>query len=441
MLKRMFMGGIPVFMVLGLTACGSEPVVEKKAVSDASKQQESKQDPVTLKLYTYQNFTNEEMFNDYIVEPLKKKYPYITVQLIRSQAGGMTIPDMLAAGDTPDLINGWQAEIKTLENYHLVGDMAPLVKQNNLDLGRFEPVAIDAVKALSDKGELYGIPYNQQFNALYYNKDIFDKFGVPYPKDGMTWEEAIELGKKVSHQENGIQYRGLAYEHISRLSSSLSPNIVDPKTQKANVNNDAWRKVFQLGKDIISIPNNMPPKVDAGDTDAFWKTKTIAMYATINMLESTKDTMEKGLNLGVAQYPSYKELPNTYGYLDAHFIVVTPQSKNKDAAMKVVEVMTSDEVQLKIARKYGKTSPLKNPEMKKQLAADMTHMKGIDLQPIFKSKPAAGMNFSKYYVESRKKLMSEYLNFANGSADMNTALRNAEEAINKYISTEQAKEK
>ncbi|MFE5318377.1 hypothetical protein ACFQ88_06685 [Paenibacillus sp. NPDC056579] len=42
--------------------------------------------------------------------------------------------------------------------------------------------------------------------------------------------------------------------------------------------------------------------------------------------------------------------------------------------MKVVEVMTSDEVQLKIARKYGKMSPLKNPEIKKQLAADITGM-------------------------------------------------------------------
>jgi multiple sugar transport system substrate-binding protein len=257
----------------------------------------------------------------------------------------------------------------------------------------------------------------------------------------MTWENAIELGRQVSRQENGAQYRGLAYEHASRLSSPLSPNIVDPKTEKANVNNDTWRKVFQLGKDILSIPNNMPAKVDSGDTDAFWKTKTIAMYATINMLETSKEAMEKGLKLGVAQYPSYKELPNTYGYLDAHFMVVTLQSKNKEAAMKVVEVMTSDEVQLKIARKYGKTSPLKNAEIKKQLAADMPHLKGIDLQSIFKSKPANGMNLSKYYIEARRTLMAEYVNFANGTKDLNTALRNTEELINKYISTEQAKEK
>ena len=71
----------------------------------------------------------------------------------------------------------------------------------------------------------------------------------------------------------------------------------------------------------------------------------------------------------------------------------------------------------------------------------MAHLKGVDLQSIFKCKPAAGMDFSKYYVESRKKLMAEYVNFASGAADLNTALRNAEEGINKYIATEQANEK
>lgn len=397
--------------------------------------------PVTLKMYTFQNFTTDELFNDYIGEAVKKKYPYITVEWIRSQSGGMTLSDLLASGVTPDLINGWNAEIKTLENYDLLGDMTPLAKEYNLDLGRFEPVALDAVKALSDKGWLYGIPYQIQFNALFYNKDIFDKFGVPYPKDGMTWEDTIELGKKVSRQDSGIQYRGLAYEHISRLSFPLSPNIVDPKTEKANVNNDTWRKVFQLGKDIISIPDNKPPKIDSGDTDAFWKNKSIAMYATINQLDRTKEAMENGLKLGIAQYPSYKESPNTYGMVDAHYVVVPPQSKNKDAAMKVVEVMTSEEVQLKIARKYGKMSPLKNPEMKQQIAADMPHLKGMELQSIFKSKPASGTNLSRFYSESRKKLMSEYINFADGKSDLNTSLRTVEDAINKYIESEKAKSK
>jgi stress response protein SCP2 len=45
--------------------------------------------------------------------------------------------------------------------------------------------------------------------------------------------------------------------------------------------------------------------------------------------------MKNGLNWDVVQYPSYKEKPNTYGYVDAHLMMLTKQSKYKDQAMQV----------------------------------------------------------------------------------------------------------
>lgn len=45
------------------------------------------------------------------------------------------------------------------------------------------------------------------------------------------------------------------------------------------------------------------------------------------------------MNADVAQYPSYKEAPDTYGLVDAHYMVITKQSKHKDAAMRVLEVI------------------------------------------------------------------------------------------------------
>lgn len=108
MIKRVFLG-MTLLAAAGLVnACSSGSAGGDKASPDAGKKQTGNQ-PVTLKLYTYQNFTNDELFNDYIGEAVKKKYPYITVEWIRSQSGGMTMPDLLASGVTPDLINGWNA--------------------------------------------------------------------------------------------------------------------------------------------------------------------------------------------------------------------------------------------------------------------------------------------------------------------------------------------
>jgi ABC-type glycerol-3-phosphate transport system substrate-binding protein len=45
------------------------------------------------------------------------------------------------------------------------------------------------------EGKLYALPRKANAYYLYYNKDIFDRFNVPYPsKDKvLTWDEAFEL--------------------------------------------------------------------------------------------------------------------------------------------------------------------------------------------------------------------------------------------------------
>lgn len=133
------------------------------------------------------------------------------------------------------------------------------------------------------------------------------------------------------------------------------------------MNSDSWRRSFQLGKAILSIPNNMPEKIDSGGAKAFFEQKTTAMFASTNHVPNLKKHMEAGLHVGIAQYPSYKDQPNVYGLVDAHYMLITKQSKHKDAAAKVLKTLTSDEVQLAAASRFGRLSPLKNPDIKQKL--------------------------------------------------------------------------
>lgn len=72
--------------------------------------------------------------------------------------------------------------------------MTELIKKHNLDLGRLEPVLVDSMKKMGN-GEIWALPTGTATNVIIYNKDIFDKFGVDYPTDGMTWDEFYELAK------------------------------------------------------------------------------------------------------------------------------------------------------------------------------------------------------------------------------------------------------
>jgi multiple sugar transport system substrate-binding protein len=54
------------------------------------------------------------------------------------------------------------------------------------------------IKALDVGGGVYGLPFRADFWILYYNKAPFDKAGVPYPTNDMTWSQYDDLARKVT---------------------------------------------------------------------------------------------------------------------------------------------------------------------------------------------------------------------------------------------------
>ncbi len=54
------------------------------------------------------------------------------------------------------------------------------------------------IEALTVNGGTYGMPMRTDFWIVYYNKDPFDKAGVPYPTNDMTWAQFDELARKVT---------------------------------------------------------------------------------------------------------------------------------------------------------------------------------------------------------------------------------------------------
>ncbi|TNJ64845.1 extracellular solute-binding protein [Paenibacillus hemerocallicola] len=388
--------------------------------------------PVTLKVFQNGAEISDEDFQMMFTDPVKKKYPHISLEIIRPSKD-VTLNSLLAARDVPDLLLTPNSGIMGLKQQDLLMDITPHVKSQSFNLTRFNPVAIDAVK--SEQGQLYGIPYAMQFNALYYNKDIFDKFGKSYPKDGMTWEDAIDLARQLTQQDGGVQYRGLDPASSYVMSFPYSLAYVDGKSDKASMDNEKWKQVFELAKSILTIPGNMQPNPEpsaAASGNLFIKEKNVAMLASTNLMAqigSAADTV----NWDIAQYPSYKDKPNISGKLDSHNIIVSKTTKFPDAAMNVIEVVTSDEVQLLSARKTARMSPLAGEEPKKQFGADVPYLKGKHVQALFKSAVSPSPTYSIYETDGKKIGQQAFRDYAAGKVDLNTALRQADEEINKGI--------
>jgi multiple sugar transport system substrate-binding protein len=390
-------------------------------------------EPVTLRLYNY-GALNSEMIERFFVQPVKQKYPHITLQVVERTA--LPIANLAIKGNEVDIITGWGSLLNEFGNFKLLADLSPLIKKHNIDLSRFDKLNLEGVRLQSEAnapGSLLALPLGYNFYATFYNKSIFDKFGVSYPADGMVWDQAIELGKKLTRMEGGVQYKGLDPEGIAHVGSSLSLPNVDPLTFKAAVNTDGWRKVAELVKRINDIPGNeFQITSHANTVNRFVKDKNVAMLAAPEVLNSLADA---DFEWDVAEYPSFPERPNTSGVVQTFVLQIASNSQHPEQAMQVIQLATSVEVQTALSRSGFMMSPLQGAEINKHFGADHALLKNKHIDAVLKTKPAPYVVQTRF-TKARGLLEAKYKDYVAGKIDVNTALREAHEQIDAYIAAE-----
>ncbi|MEF3306138.1 ABC transporter substrate-binding protein [Paenibacillus sp. GYB003] len=410
--------------------CSGGPGKQPAEGSEASKAPE----PVTLKMYTLAKSFSEADFKRLVTEPVRKKYPHISIELMEepNDSTGAGLEKFIVAGNVPDLI---YANTQNIGSYsrdlQVALDLNGPVKQYQFRLDRLSPEALDSIRSYGKNGELYGIPFSTNGAALYYNKDIFDKFGVPYPKDGSTWEDILELGKRVGRTEGGVEYKPLGLASFTHLATSLSLPYIDAKTNKAAFGTDGWTRVAQTYKAIKELPNN---KYKGGNDDLFMSKQELAMYATYdNVLLFLEELNRSGkaLDWDIASYPNFKEKPGAGLGFDAKVLLVSSKTKHVREALQVIESMTSDDVQMAVTRS-GRISSLNDPKFKENFGKDLQSLQGKNVAALFKNVQAFKPPVTKE-VNAVSKFMGEAAADIEAGKDINTALRQAEEKANKAL--------
>lgn len=439
-MKRFHVLCVIAALSISISACGGAKTAGKSGEvnepQQTGKASQASKEPAKLTMaISGANF--DPKVADLLIEQVRKKHPHITLDIIQP-GKDTTLEALVTAGTTPDLLFTYSGNINSLKMMNLMYDLTPLIKSQSFDLSRVDPGYISDIKARSaEKDELYGIPILTDFHGLYYNKDIFDKFGVSYPQDGMIWDDALNVARKVTRMDAGTQYRGLESQSSIWVTQGLSLFPVDAKTNRATVINDSYKLAFELLKSINTIPGNEPNGKSA--KNQFIQDRTLAMLLDLNSVITLQDPKNVGLNWDMAQYPSFKEKPNTYGGISVRLLMITPTSKHKEQAMQVLETAISDEFQSAMSRQ-ATVSILKSESVKQSFGADFPNLKDKRLQSIFKSKPAQTTTAASIYKAKAETIVLNKINeYIKGGIDVNTALQQADEEINKMIEAERVK--
>lgn len=365
---------------------------------------------------------------------LKEKFPNWTFDII-PKVDSKTLPNLLASGTTIDIVVE-STGVSTME-YDLQGDISDLIAKTKYDLNRLEPTSVEIQRKMAN-GAIYGLPTWTRSMVLYYNKDLFDMFGVSYPKDGMTWDELYDLTRNMTRTEGGQSYKGLtmAFEFGLMLNQFGVPSQ-DPVTGKALFLEDRFKQAFENEARFYKIAGNGLP----GDRfyldnqqNPFYKTKTAAMFLTLSGAEKIyKDSV----NWDVAAFPVFpgKEGIGSQSYPTYFFLAKT--SKNRDAAFQVLSYLTSDDYQ-SFAARSGIITILKDTSVMKQFAADLPYAQGKRMQAMLPQKYAEPSLKTKYNAIANKELLAALEAYHKG-ADVNTVLRDAAERNDKQVLVDQGK--
>ncbi len=163
--------------------------------------------PVTVTLLTWENpQTNHQIMVS--MAKFEKLNPGIKVQLIPSplQDYGTKLNSMIAAGQAPDIFELGNNNEQQWGVQGLLYNYMPLAKKIPGFLGHFFPGANVNWRV---HGALYGLPSLMNVYGIFYNKTLFAKAHIPFPKNGWTYQQMFNDAQKLSGTVGGVHQYGL----------------------------------------------------------------------------------------------------------------------------------------------------------------------------------------------------------------------------------------
>lgn len=266
-----------------------------------------------------------------------------------------------ASGDPPDVSLMNYRRYASFAANDLLEPLTDYVAQSALIASEdFYPIAIEG---FTWQGELLCIPQNISSLVVYYNEELFDAAGVPYPPDDWTWDAFLATAQALTRDTDGdgrVDQYGLGTEaSLFRLAPFVWQNggqiVNDPEfpTQLALTRYPAlvaleWFTALQTEHGVV------PTRVEeaARDSESRFVAGTVAMF--LNSRRGTPTYREiDSFTWDVAPLPRGAE---TAGVLHSDGYCMAATTADKTAAWTFIEFANSPEGQTLIARS-GRTVP------------------------------------------------------------------------------------
>ncbi len=125
-----------------------------------------------------------------------RQFPHLKLTIDPNNNDQSKIIVQTMAGIGPDIIDCYDR--RQLHTYYQAGILQDITEWAR-EVGTTPEICWEAAREnMMIEGRQYGFPTNPGPWVIFYNKDIFDRCGVPYPKDDWTWDDFVATARRLT---------------------------------------------------------------------------------------------------------------------------------------------------------------------------------------------------------------------------------------------------
>ncbi len=284
-----------------------------------------------------------------VIKRFKDENPEIDIEINTVPDAGTVLMQRIATNDIPPIFSDYPTQMQFKKK---VKDGYIECLEGQAFLSRVNHGMIDLAKNLD--GKTYALPLSQNYMAIFYNIDLFEKAGiVSTPK---TWDELIQVCDTLTEKgivpfSFGDKDAGRVGHCYQALSQATYPGVVDAIVSavdgKAKIADQAepFRKIAERMLKLHEYA--LPDYMGTADT-VMWEnfaTGKAAMCITGSYARGTIMISNPKLNLGAFPVPgdTYEGSPLLTGVDAALCISASATDAQKEAGLKFLEFISRPE--------------------------------------------------------------------------------------------------
>lgn len=357
---------------------------------------------------------------------------------------------------SPNYVKKIAAEGKLVE-------LQPLIDRDQYDMTTYSQGVLDSIKEMGE-GKLYVLSPKFDVNAIFYNADLFKKYGVEPPHDGMTWQEILDTAQRFptdgTDQERIYGYGSSSGTSLDQLATDIANaeglSYYNGTTKKITMNTDSWKNIYKMAVDAVAskavYTANTTEGFQGGSMEEYYASQPFLMgraamtvdgnYLLSNIKEAASDLKDyKGFEIGIAAGPVDPTDPTkTNGGYIKELFGIRAGSPNIEAAWDFIKFINGEEFAKVKSKTLNNGLPTREGISKEY--------NGISLEAFYKLKPRVSLDdndsipndFYKNYraiIQGEVKLLEE--NKKSVEEALNSIQNEAQVALDQAFKAQEAK--